>query len=140
MKTRAWSSRLELGEHAGLGERLEEGHVAGLGVEHGAHPGDEPLPRIGGRAGGRDLRLELVKARVEDRAKQHLLAREAAVERRGPDVGAARDLLHRHLETLLGERLVRGADDAVVVSLRVGAQRLLSRGCGHLVTDATKAE
>jgi hypothetical protein len=139
---RIWPSRaqdargqflLQRAQRARLGEHLHQRCVRRLRREHGAHAGEEPGQCIVCAGRGRDRRLQLDQAGVDDRHQQLVLAGEAAVDGGRPDAGAARDLLHRDVDPQLGEGRVGGDDDAVVVALRVRTQRpRWFRRCGHL--------
>src|SRR5437764_355045 len=55
-------------------------------------------------------REQLADPLFQDRLDERLTGREMAVQRADPDPGAARDLLERRLDSLLGEDLPRGGD------------------------------
>ena len=65
---------------------------------------------------------ETVEVLLEDRLDERGLGREAAVERPHADARAARDLVDRHLEAELGERLGGRCEDAAAVRLGVPPQ------------------
>ena len=80
-------------------------------------PSAAPAVGLGrGRLGDRD---ELADATLEDRLDERLARREMPVERADPETGAARDLLERGVDSLLGEHLARRRDEQLVVPLRV---------------------
>ena len=74
---------------------------------------------LGASARSRSNSIEDV---LEDRADERFLGREAAVQRALADTGAARDLLHAHVQPRLGEGGARGIQDARAVAGGVGPQ------------------
>ena len=82
-----------------------------------APPGSPPRPELPGAVD------EPVQPVVDDRLEQRLLRGEVPVERAGADARAPGDLVERHGDALLGERLLGDLEQPVPVALRVGAQR-----------------
>ena len=86
-----------------VGEKAEVLAVAG---------GDELLERTRLAARGLHPRADLLRALLEDRAKQRLLVGEVVVERAAGEVGAADDVAHRRAAVAeLGEDAARRVED-----------------------------
>ena len=90
---------------------------------HAAHVLAEPMPGVGVLEGVLDERGVLGHRVGESGGDERLSGGEAPEEGGDADLGASGHLVHRSLQSVLGEDLACGFDDAVSVSLGVRTER-----------------